>query len=90
MAPYAHLSDGHIDLLFAKPLSRPKLTKLLLEIEEGKHIDMKDIEYHKVKAFVLEPTATNGVIMIDGERVQEETVKVEVHPALVKLFVEPN
>jgi diacylglycerol kinase family enzyme len=90
VAPYAHLSDGFIDLLYSKPLSRPKLTKLLLDIEEGKHVDMKDIEYHKVKAFILEPAAKDGVIMIDGERVPEEPTKVELHSSLVRLFVEPN
>ena len=90
-APFAHLSDGTIDLLFAKSLSKPKLTKLLLDLENGKYTEMKEVEYHKVTAFKLEPSNNSKVLMIDGERLPcVDPIFVEVHPSLLNIFVLPT
>jgi len=86
IAPYAHLSDGYMDLLYSKKLSRASMAKLLLGFEDGKHIDVPGIEYHKVKAFVLEPKQKTGHIMLDGEEIEVTTIKVEVHRGLGRVF----
>jgi diacylglycerol kinase family enzyme len=60
----------------------------LLGLEEGKHVELRDIRYVKAKAVILEPETAAGHIMIDGERLpQVGRVAMEVHPGLVNVFV---
>lgn len=87
-APRAHLADGYIDLIFVRnEISKTKLTKLLLDLETGKYVDAREVEYHKVKAFTLTPGKDSKVVMLDGERIPPEQVKVEVHPAFCRIFI---
>mmetsp|Transcript_4333 Transcript_4333/g.6069 ORF Transcript_4333/g.6069 Transcript_4333/m.6069 type:complete len:549 (+) Transcript_4333:683-2329(+) len=88
-APFAHLNDGFMDLIFAKKLNRAKLTQLLLALDSGEFVSMKDIEYHKVKAIVFEPVVDTGVIMLDGEPLAVQPVQVEVHNSLATVFAPP-
>ena len=78
-----------MDLIFAKKLNRSKLTQLLLALDSGEFVSMKDIEYHKVKAVILEPLVDTGVIMLDGEAIPVQTVQIEVHNSLATVFAAP-
>jgi len=54
---YAHLSDGSIDLIYIvnRKLTKSRLGKLLMGLEDGSFLDMDEIEYRKVKAVILQP-----------------------------------
>jgi diacylglycerol kinase family enzyme len=100
-APFAHLSDGcilvyfctntanyqDIDLIFTRNMSKDKLAKLLLGLDDGSYVQMEEVEYHKVKAFILEPIDKNGYIMVDGELINMEPIKAEAHRGLVQFFL---
>lgn len=87
VAPYAHSCDGSMELLFAKRLNRAKMTKLLIGLEDADHLKVPGVEYHKVKALILEPGNTEiGHIMLDGEPIPVGTIKVESHCALARIL----
>jgi len=89
VAPYAHLSDGYMDLLFSKKLNRTKVARLLLGMdEEGSVASLKDVEYHKVRTVTLEPKTDDGYIMIDGELYPQVTkFTLTVLPCAAKIFI---
>ena len=68
-------------------MSKDKLMKLLLGLDDGSYVHMEEVEYHKVKAFILEPIDKNGYIMVDGELINMEPIKAEAHRGLVQFFL---
>eukprot|EP01095_Lingulamoeba_sp_RSL-Kostka_P011052 TRINITY_DN4116_c0_g1_i1.p1 TRINITY_DN4116_c0_g1~~TRINITY_DN4116_c0_g1_i1.p1 ORF type:complete len:587 (-),score=166.38 TRINITY_DN4116_c0_g1_i1:130-1737(-) len=74
-APYAHLSDGNIDLVVIKKCTRSKLLSMFTSLETGEFVNSSffnnddNVFYRKVKAFRLEPITTDtGCFDLDGER----------------------
>jgi sphingosine kinase len=94
LTPYAHLSDGCLDVCFMRSASRANLTKVLLDNEkgDGAHLGIEGVEYVKVKALVIEPLVSSrakkkvGKMGVDGEILPPTAVQVEVHQALLSLF----
>ena len=85
-APGSELDDGTIMLCYGKNVSCAPctMTSWLCNMENGEHLEMKDCQTLKVKAFRLE--AAGGIIAVDGERVPLEPIQVEVHPSLMRIF----
>lgn len=47
LCPYAHLSDGFLDLIYVRKtnkVGRTKLASFLLSLGSGKHVDMRFVE----------------------------------------------
>lgn len=87
IAPYAHGCDGSMELLFAKKLNRVKMTRLLTGLEDATHLKVPGVEYHKVKALILEPSnPSEGHLMLDGEPIPVGKVKVESHCSLARIL----
>lgn len=87
--PFAHFSDGLMDLIYSSHTSKTQIAQILLSLESGSHISIKGLEYHKVKAVKFQPLEEKGYIMIDGELAKMMETKVECHRALVKVFFDP-
>lgn len=86
-APYAHLSDGQMDLIYMKKrASKFQLVQLLLGLEKGNYINLPNVEYHKTKFFVIEPLENRGYFMVDGEKVALEKTLIECHRGLLQIF----
>lgn len=85
--PYAHLSDGAIDLLIVrKGISRSQLLKAFLLCARGKHLSIPYVEYYKVRSFELEPLTKRGIFAVDGERVNYSPMQVRVLRGVAKVF----
>ncbi|XP_046574182.1 LOW QUALITY PROTEIN: sphingosine kinase 1-like [Haliotis rubra] len=86
-APQAHLSDGFMYLMFIRDgIPRNTLLSLFLSFGEGGHVDSPYVEIVKVLAFRLEPSSTNGNIMIDGERIDVTPLQCQVLPQISRIM----
>ncbi len=87
IAPYAHWSDGTIDLIILANASKSQLLSLFLSIEKGEHVDQ--VRYVKARALRLLPDTTvptTSLMDIDGERLPVYgPVELEVHRGLFNL-----
>ena len=91
IAPYAHASDGCMDLVIMKDISRKEYIELYNSIGTGSYVDgnffMDDkLGYVKVKAFRVESLDGPCNVGIDGIRyVQEQTIEVSILPSVATL-----
>ncbi len=87
IAPYAHWSDGCLDLIILANASKTQLMSLFLSIEKGEHVDQ--VRYIKARALRVVPDTsapTTSLMDVDGERLPVYgTVEVEVHRGLLNL-----
>ena len=83
VTPYAQLNDGAMDILIMrKGTSRLEILKALLRCGKGQHLDLPHMEYYKVSAFRLEPLTEQGILVVDGERVDYSAIEMKVIPDL--------
>jgi diacylglycerol kinase family enzyme len=76
-APYSHMNDGCMDLVYAAPgLDRVDLVKALVEMEEGKHIAHPKMRY--IKCVEVELIPRDGYISVDGERMPLSAIRGKV------------
>merc|ERR1712137_1287066 len=74
IAPYAHASDGCIDLVFIKDLSRADLISYFKKMKSGAYVDKSNfymddkLGYIKVTKFKVErlDNSTKNIVSIDG------------------------
>jgi sphingosine kinase len=86
-APYAHLSDGTMDLLvIRRGISRWQLLFAFLRSANGKHIALPYVEYYKVRSFRLEPLCDRGILAIDGEQVEYSPLQLQVLRGMARIF----
>lgn len=80
MAPASHLSDGAIDVVFARKTSashqgtRRNFIRFFTSLESGKHVNYPFINY--VKARAVEIKMDGGTCMADGEMMPLGTVRM--------------
>ena len=90
MAPGAHLNDGLIHLaLIHSGISKQQLFSTMTALETGSHVDNlpPNMEIVKVLAFRLEPdNGKEGVIMVDGEKVDYAPLQAQVLPGICNLM----
>lgn len=74
MAPYAHLSDGAIDLLVVERCTRSSLLNLFADLETGEFVNSPvfnstdSIKHLKVKEYRLQSGTDISIFGFDGER----------------------
>lgn len=89
MAPDAHFNDGIIHLCFIKSgIQKAELISLMGLLEKGMHIDhpSPNIEFIKCLAFRIDPETSDGVIMVDGEKVDSTVIQGQVLPGISNLM----
>jgi sphingosine kinase len=83
-APYSHVNDGCMDLVYAAPgLDRVDLVKALLEMEEGKHIAHPKMRY--IKCVEVELIPRDGYISVDGERMPLSAIHARMSDKKVRI-----
>jgi len=87
-APYAHFSDGAMDLIFSRVTDKLKVLDLLSHTKDGSYVNKPYVTYKKINALVLDPTIgkRHGILDIDGELIDTTPVAMEVFPGLLKLL----
>ncbi|KAH8234779.1 hypothetical protein KR032_003156 [Drosophila birchii] len=90
-APNAQMNDGTIFLILIRGgISRPHLLSFLYNMSSGTHLPEVNNEYVKVlkvRAFRLEPHDNQGIITVDGERVEFGPLQAEVLPGIARVMV---
>jgi sphingosine kinase len=86
-APYAHLSDGMMDLIIVRRgISKLNLLLAFLKAAQGKHLSLPGIEFYKVRGFRLEPLTPQGILTVDGEQVEYLPIEMEVKRGLARVI----
>lgn len=89
MAPDARFNDGIIHLCFIKAgIQKSELINLMTLLEKGTHIDhpSPNLEFIKCLAFRLEPESSEGIIMVDGEKVDTAPIQGQILPGLASIM----
>lgn len=92
--PYAHLSDGYIDVVWTHQGSKRKeILKAILNVEDGSYVHHSIIESIKTKAFTLIPGKSKegkeSVIAVDGESIPYQPIGVECFQGLGTILCPP-
>ncbi len=86
IAPMARIDDGHLDLVFAKPVTRSRVLALLPKLIKGTHIGEADISAKAIRQFRLiadEPVPCH----VDGETQPLQTdFEIEILPQSLLLL----
>ncbi len=86
-APYAHLSDGNMDvILVRKGISKLNLLLAFLKSAQGQHLSLPGIEFYRVRGFRLEPLTSQGIFAVDGEKVEYLPITMEVKRGLGRVI----
>ncbi|CAF1032470.1 unnamed protein product, partial [Didymodactylos carnosus] len=84
-AKQSTLADGYLTLQYVRSgVSRVNLAKMFIGISTGKHFDYNFVEWLPMKAFRIVPNATEGNIMVDGEKVPYGPIQGEVLPNIAR------
>lgn len=90
-APKSKLDDGIIWLMIVKaPVTKAQLTKMLLSMDDGAHVDFPWLQFVPVKAFRLIPEITddyNSYLTVDGEHLKSQPVQAQVMPRKGRIFM---
>uniref|UniRef100_A0A1A9WZ90 sphingosine kinase n=1 Tax=Glossina brevipalpis TaxID=37001 RepID=A0A1A9WZ90_9MUSC len=92
-APDSQLNDGIIYLVIIRTgISRVQLLNFLLNMSSGTHLieaPTSHIQVLRVTAFRIEPQDSDGIITVDGERMEYGSIQAEIFPGLIKVMI-PN
>ena len=87
VTPHAALDDGAIDILvMRKGTSRLEIIKALLLCGKGKHLNLPHMEYYEVRSFKLEPQTREGLLVVDGEKVDYSSIEMETVSNLARIY----
>ena len=85
-SPNAHPSDGFLDVCLVSAISQIKVLNLLPKYISGKHVNEKEVSFHRVTK--LKISSENTMILnIDGESQLSKTIDVEIDEKMVNLVV---
>ena len=86
MLPHAALDDGLLDLCCIRHLPRLKVLRLFHTIFSGRHLGIKEVEYHQVTRLRVAPQEPMPVYA-DGEFCGSTPVDVSVAPSALQLIL---
>ncbi|XP_017088382.2 sphingosine kinase 1 [Drosophila bipectinata] len=89
-APESRLDDGLIYLVIIRSgVSRHQLANFMLSLNTGTHLPVGEDPFIKVvacRAFRIEPTGSDGILVVDGEKVDYGPIQAEVMPGLINVM----
>lgn len=89
-APESRLDDGLIYLVIIRSgVGRHQLANFMLSLNTGTHLPVGEDPFIKVvacRAFRIEPTGSDGILVVDGERVDYGPIQAEVMPGLINVM----
>ncbi|OWA51096.1 Sphingosine kinase 1 [Hypsibius exemplaris] len=85
--PWAKLDDGLVYLFWVRG-GAPKsaVASFLLNLGSGDHLKSQYVEMAAVRAFRLEPREKDGILTVDGERIQYGPIQGQVLPSLGRVM----
>uniref|UniRef100_A0A1B0FA55 sphingosine kinase n=1 Tax=Glossina morsitans morsitans TaxID=37546 RepID=A0A1B0FA55_GLOMM len=90
-APQSQLNDGLMYLVIIRSgITRPQLLNFLINMSTGTHVPTENSEFIKafhVTAFRLEPGQSQGIITVDGERIEFGALHATIFPKAVRIMV---
>jgi len=90
LAPYAHINDGLLDVIFLEQRPRCRILKLFDELKrEGSHVYFEEVDYRRFKKMVI-TTKSNNLLNIDGENRDSTPCTIEVMPSVIEIFAPFN
>ena len=85
--PWARLDDGLGYLCWLKAgTPRTAITTFLLNLSTGDHLKSPYVHMVAVRAFRLEPREKDGIMTIDGERIQYGPVQGQMLPSMARVL----
>ena len=85
LTPTASLCDGCLDMLAVRKISKPKVLRFFSSVYSGKHIQLPECVYRKLKT--LKISKTKLLVETDGELPGQTPVEVSVLPAALPLLL---
>lgn len=85
LAPYAHISDGKLEVLIVKKCSLKDLLRLFIQLRKGEHLTNNKVEYFQASKIALEcsePLITD----VDGEKGPAFPLTVTIKKEKIKFF----
>lgn len=67
-------------------MTRMEMMDMLVGVETGAHLEMDRVHTVDVRACRLEPMTAPGMLTVDGEMVDYESIQLEVHPHLARVM----
>ena len=88
VVPDASVSDGQLDVLLVKRMSRLKFVTIFPKVYKGTHVTDKDVEIFRARSVRIE---ANGMpIYSDGEYVGQAPFEANVLPGALKVIAAAN
>ncbi|GAV09313.1 hypothetical protein RvY_18877 [Ramazzottius varieornatus] len=85
--PWAQLNDGLGYLCWVKGgLPKTAVTSFLLNLSTGDHLKSPYVQMVAIRAFRLEPRDKDGIMTIDGERIQYGPVQGQMLPSMARVL----
>jgi YegS/Rv2252/BmrU family lipid kinase len=84
MAPRADLSDGLIDVVAVRRVTRRQMAKLFSRVFSGTHIGLPFVEYRQVRSFAV--SEAGGPLNLDGELAGSAPFSAAAVPAALRLL----
>ncbi|XP_067647634.1 sphingosine kinase 1 [Eurosta solidaginis] len=88
--PQAKFNDGIIYVvIIRRGISRSQLLNFLMGMSTGSHVPETNNEYIKmvpVTAFRIEPYGEEGILTVDGERIEFGPLQAEMLPGMVRVM----
>jgi len=87
-SPKSRLQDGLFRIMIVRGahMSRYRLIRILLSVDDGKHIDHPDVEFLECTAFCLEPLTPGSFNDVDGEVVEDGPIEARILPSSWRSF----
>ena len=85
VTPMASICDGRLDMLAVRKMSKVKILRFFSSVYSGKHIQLPECVYRKVKT--LKISKTTLLVETDGELPGQTPVEVSVLPAALPLLL---
>ena len=85
LAPRAQLSDGYIDLVQIKRMSRLQLARIFSAVFRGAHLSHKGVEWRHAQSLTLELGPT-GELVVDGELLTCSAARITVERDRLQIF----
>mmetsp|Transcript_23219 Transcript_23219/g.64764 ORF Transcript_23219/g.64764 Transcript_23219/m.64764 type:complete len:236 (-) Transcript_23219:217-924(-) len=90
-APHVKLQEGFFNILIVRgPVSRYRLARILIGLDDGSHANMDKVEWVKCYAYRLEPTKTDSYNDLDGEVVEPGPIQARIMPSTMHTFCNPT
>lgn len=84
--PGARLDDGVFTIFVVESASRCEMLQLLIQIDNGEHINHPKVQMFKANAYRLEPKTSDGLYTLDGENVEMGPIQGTLLPGLGRVM----